>query len=200
MVASGPCRSRPERRGEMSPGRLAPLLILGTILAGLTSTAAADRMSGLYVDNGFDQTIVHRVVSQREKREVEHEILNLLGLPDRPRSTAGRPPQVKRSAPKFLLDIYKNALGEDEDEKPIGEQRRAGEFDLTGQDLRAIDQSDVIMTFTAHSKSLFPMDLSAFLREGVHYPPSVIAVGSGTCCPCFVSCRVFLVRGKVEYC
>lgn len=155
MVASG--RSRAERRrGEMSPRRLAPLLILGTILAGLTSTAAADRMSGLYVDNGFDQTIVHRVVSQREKREVEHEILNLLGLPDRPRNTAGRPPQVKRSAPKFLLDIYKNALGEDEDEKPIGEQqRRAGEFDLTGQDLRAIDQSDVIMTFAAHSKSLF---------------------------------------------
>ncbi|OAD52857.1 Protein 60A [Eufriesea mexicana] len=138
----------------MSPRRLAPLLILGTILAGLTSTAAAERMSGLYVDNGFDQTIVHRVVSQREKREVEHEILNLLGLPDRPRSTAGRPPQVKRSAPKFLLDIYKNALGEDEDEKPIGEQRRAGEFDLTGQDLRAIDQSDVIMTFAAHIGSI----------------------------------------------
>ncbi|XP_003494016.1 protein 60A [Bombus vosnesenskii] len=152
MVPSGPCRSRAERRAEMSPRRLAPLLILGTILAGLTSTAAADRMSGLYVDNGFDQTIVHRVVSQREKREVEHEILNLLGLPDRPRNTAGRPPQVKRSAPKFLLDIYKNALGEDEDEKPIGEQqRRAGEFDLTGQDLRAIDQSDVIMTFAAHN-------------------------------------------------
>lgn len=161
MVPSGPCRSRAERRAEMSPRRLAPLLILGTILAGLTSTAAADRMSGLYVDNGFDQTIVHRVVSQREKREVEHEILNLLGLPDRPRNTAGRPPQVKRSAPKFLLDIYKNALGEDEDEKPIGEQqRRAGEFDLTGQDLRAIDQSDVIMTFAAHSKSLFCLFLS----------------------------------------
>lgn len=155
MVPSGPCRSRAERRAEMSPRRLAPLLILGTILAGLTSTAAAERMSGLYVDNGFDQTIVHRVVSQREKREVEHEILNLLGLPDRPRNTAGRPPQVKRSAPKFLLDIYKNALGEDEDEKPIAEQRSVSEFDLTGQDLRAIDQSDVIMTFAAHSKSLF---------------------------------------------
>lgn len=169
MVPSGPCRSRAERRAEMSPRRLAPLLILGTILAGLTSTAAADRMSGLYVDNGFDQTIVHRVVSQREKREVEHEILNLLGLPDRPRNTAGRPPQVKRSAPKFLLDIYKNALGEDEDEKPIGEQqRRAGEFDLTGQDLRAIDQSDVIMTFAAHSKSLFCLFLSFSLYTYLH--------------------------------
>lgn len=176
MVLSGPCRSRAERRAEMSPRRLAPLLILGTILAGLTSTAAADRMSGLYVDNGFDQTIVHRVVSQREKREVEHEILNLLGLPDRPKNTAGRPPQVKRSAPKFLLDIYKNALGEDEDEKPIGEQqRRAGEFDLTGQDFRAIDQSDVIMTFAAHSKSLFCLFSSLPLYVCVHYTVSSVA-------------------------
>lgn len=181
MVLSGPCRSRAERRAEMSPRRLAPLLILGTILAGLTSTAAADRMSGLYVDNGFDQTIVHRVVSQREKREVEHEILNLLGLPDRPKNTAGRPPQVKRSAPKFLLDIYKNALGEDEDEKPIGEQqRRAGEFDLTGQDFRAIDQSDVIMTFAAHSKSLFRLfsSLSLYARSYlcIRYPRSLFGV------------------------
>lgn len=183
MVPSGPCRSRAERRAEMSPRRLAPLLILGTILAGLTSTAAADRMSGLYVDNGFDQTIVHRVVSQREKREVEHEILNLLGLPDRPRNTAGRPPQVKRSAPKFLLDIYKNALGEDEDEKPIGEQqRRAGEFDLTGQDLRAIDQSDVIMTFAAHSKSLFCLFLSFSLYTYLH---SYVRI-----CYCCLVCRV----------
>lgn len=128
------------------------LLILVAILGDFI-ISSAERMSGLYVDNGFDQTVVHRVVSQREKREVEHEILNLLGLPDRPRNTINRPPQVKRSAPKFLLDIYKNALGEgeDEDEKPVMHRHKAGEFDLSGQDLRAIDQSDVIMTFAAHN-------------------------------------------------
>lgn len=139
---------------EMLPSRLTPILILTTILGELTTSGCGERMSGLYVDNGYDQTMVHRVVSQREKREVEHEILNLLGLPDRPRSTGGRPPQVKRSAPKFLLDIYKNALGEDEeDNRPIANptRRAGGEFDLTGQDLRAIDQSDVIMTFAAHN-------------------------------------------------
>ena len=62
---------------------------------------------------------------------------------------------MKRSAPKFLLDIYKNALGEDEEEKPLARSHKAGEFDLSGQDLRAIDQSDVIMTFAAHSKFEF---------------------------------------------
>ncbi|XP_046414608.1 protein 60A [Neodiprion virginianus] len=112
------------------------------------------RLSGLYVDNGLDQTVIHRVVTQRERQEVEHEILNLLGLPDRPRGLGGHPPQVKRSAPKFLLDIYRNTLGEGEDQdlsstvKPEGDR---GHFDLSGQDLRAIDQSDVIMSFAAHN-------------------------------------------------
>lgn len=130
------------------------LLIFATILGDLASIGSAERMSGLYVDNGFDQTVVHRVVTYREKREVEHEILNLLGLPDRPRNTIGKTPQVKRSAPKFLLDIYKNALGEDEEEIPVIRSRKSNlsEFNLSGQDLKAIDQSDVIMTFAAHSK------------------------------------------------
>jgi len=138
----------------MSAQPFSTLLILAAILGDLT-IGSAERISGLYVDNGFDQTVVHRVVSQHEKREVEHEILNLLGLPDRPRNTIGRTPQVKRSAPKFLLDIYKNALGEDEEEKPVARSHKAGEFDLSRQDLRAIDQSDVIMTFAAHSKFEF---------------------------------------------
>lgn len=135
----------------MSARSLSILLIFAAILGDL-SISSAEKLSGLYVDNGFDQTVVHRVVSQREKREVEHEILNLLGLPDRPRNAIGRPPQVKRSAPKFLLDIYKNALGDDEEEKPVMRRHKVGEFDLSGQDLKAIDQSDVIMTFAAHSE------------------------------------------------
>lgn len=126
---------------------LSILLLLATILDDLVGIGSAERMSGLYVDNGFDQTVVHRVVSQREKRELEHEFLNLLGLPDRPRNVIGRPPQVKRSAPKFLLDIYKNTLDEDEEENSA-DHRKAGEFDLSRQDLKAIDQSDVIMSFT----------------------------------------------------
>lgn len=123
------------------------------------------RMSGLYVDNGLDQTIIHRLATQREKREVEHEILNLLGLPDRPRNLAGHPPQVKRSAPKFLLDIYRNTIGEgieSSNESIVNHNynddfnqfsKNTEGFHISGQDLRAIDQSDVIMSFAAHSES-----------------------------------------------
>lgn len=136
----------------MSPRPLSILLILTTIFSDLIKTGSTERLSGLYVDNGFDQTVVHHVVSQREKREVENEILSLLGLPERPQNIIGKPLQVKRSAPKFLLDIYKNALGEDEEEKSAMCCGKSGEFDLSGQDLKAIDQSDVIMTFAAHSE------------------------------------------------
>lgn len=150
------------RRPRSFCGQACGLFIFVATFLDLMNIALSARMSGLYIDNGYDQTVVHRVVSQREKREVEHEILNLLGLPDRPRSIIGKTPQRRRSAPKFLLDIYENALGENDDTKsPLtsGNHHRnpeSGEFDFTGQDLRAIDQSDVIMTFAAHSKSLDP--------------------------------------------
>lgn len=41
-------------------------------------------VSGVYVDNG-DQTIMHHALSADDTEEVEREILELLGLPDRPR-------------------------------------------------------------------------------------------------------------------
>lgn len=42
-------------------------------------------LSGFYVDNGNDQTVMHRALTQDDAQEVEHEILELLGLPERPR-------------------------------------------------------------------------------------------------------------------
>ncbi|KAJ8673361.1 hypothetical protein QAD02_004623 [Eretmocerus hayati] len=123
----------------MIPRCLTTILV---ILFSCNSITWAIRSSGLYVDNGFDQTLMHRVASPREQLEVEHEILSLLGLPERPPRSHGTP-QVRRSAPKFLLDIYKNAL--DSDNKNLSRL----EYDLSGQDVRAIEQSDVIMSFGA---------------------------------------------------
>lgn len=102
------------------------------------------RMSGLYIDNGVDQTIVQRFMTRQEKREVEHEILNLLGLQFRPRPANSK--TLGSSAPKFLLDVYKSLL-----DSPNSRSTRS-EFNLSGRDLHAIDESDVIMTFTSNSK------------------------------------------------
>lgn len=57
---------------------LANIVVLTFVYCVLAST------SGIYVDNG-QQTVLHHQLTRDETHEVEHEILELLGLPDRPR-------------------------------------------------------------------------------------------------------------------
>lgn len=59
------------------------ILISFIILLNLICVLAS--LSGIYVDNGNDQTMLHHALDNEDKQEVEHEILELLGLPDRPR-------------------------------------------------------------------------------------------------------------------
>ena len=99
------------------------------------------RLSGIYYDNGKDQTIIQRFLTRQEKREVEHEMLNLLGLPSRPRPRQSLPVHLGSSAPKFLLDVYMSLL-----DNPNVRTARS-EFSLSGKDQQAIDESDVIMSF-----------------------------------------------------
>lgn len=100
------------------------------------------RLSGIYYDNGLDQTVIQKLLTKQEKREVEHEILNLLGLPSRPRRRASLDNvHLGSSAPKFLLDVYRSLL-----DHP-GPRTVRSEFTLSGQDQQAIDESDIIMSF-----------------------------------------------------
>ncbi|KAL1491176.1 hypothetical protein ABEB36_011816 [Hypothenemus hampei] len=98
---------------------------------------------GLYVDNGRNQSAIDRSLSKVEQKEMEMEFLNLLGLPNRPRKI--KKATVKKSAPKFLLDVYKSLLDEDdEDNRRI---KRDADLNLSGDEQQKIDISDVIMTF-----------------------------------------------------
>jgi bone morphogenetic protein 7 len=108
--------------------------------------------SGFYLDNGVDQTMRERVLSRKEQQEMQNEILNLLGLPRRPQETKhysnhSHKIDKKGSAPKFLLDVYRSLLDEQETKK-----KTKSEFELSGEDLHAIHESDVIMSFVSHSK------------------------------------------------
>lgn len=60
-------------------------------------------LSGFYVDNGNDQTVMHRALTQDDVQEVEHEILELLGLPERPRRRHNIHPSL-RYANGFSLE------------------------------------------------------------------------------------------------
>lgn len=58
------------------------ILVNFTVLTFIYCVYAS--FSGIYVDNG-EQTVLHHQLTRDETHEVEHEILELLGLPDRPR-------------------------------------------------------------------------------------------------------------------
>lgn len=100
-------------------------------------------LSGFYVDNGFDQTMIERIMTKEEKREVEYEILNMLGLPNRPRKKITAP--LKKSAPRFLMDVYKTLM------EDSNRHTRSTELNLSGEEQQAIDESDIIMTFESQS-------------------------------------------------
>lgn len=104
---------------------------------------------GIYIDNGFDQTVMDMAITEREKRDMELQFLNLLGLPERPRRVSGNP-TLRRSAPRFLMDVYKTLM---EEENEDGRKKRSVELNLSGEEQNAIDISDVIMTFESIGKS-----------------------------------------------
>lgn len=108
--------------------------------------------AGLYVDNGLDQTIIERIMSKREKQDMELEILNLLGLPTRPRRGTNAP--LKKSAPRFLMDVYESLL-EKENENEHDRAKRNANLYISGEEQNAIDESDIIMTFQSIGRYVF---------------------------------------------
>ncbi|VVD04327.1 protein 60A [Leptidea sinapis] len=117
----------------------------GVLLFTLATDAA---LSGLYIDNGVDQTVIQHSMTRYERQVVEHEILELLGLGERPRRS--QPPPLDRSAPSFLLDVYKQLAEEHELARPT----RSSENAISGDEQQAIDESDLIMTFQSKKHHL----------------------------------------------
>lgn len=109
---------RPQPAMAALPG---PLWLLGLALCALGGGGP-----GLRPPPGCPQ----RRLGERERRDVQREILAVLGLPGRPRLRA--PPAASRlpaSAPLFMLDLY-HAMAGDDDKDDAPAERRLGRADL----------------------------------------------------------------------
>jgi len=128
--------------------------LIFSIFAVAKLVVGYSRNEGFYFDNGLGQTEVH-VLDLEEQELLREEILTLLGLTHAPRNKAHRVDLNNLgndTIPHFMLDIYKSIThsaswsGELKAEFPFEELAR-NPFKLTKDDIHAINESDIIMSF-----------------------------------------------------
>ncbi|GAB6029055.1 hypothetical protein CHUAL_004841 [Chamberlinius hualienensis] len=128
------------------------------LLCELLSLSAA--AGGFYADNGIECHSVFPSISKKERREMQQEILSLLGLNHRPRPT---PQGTENSAPKFMINLYKSFVKDsDEDEDDRHQHHYHHEYllksgavgNLTEYSFGAVQESDMIMSFVNHGHRL----------------------------------------------
>uniref|UniRef100_A0A674JKM0 TGF-beta family profile domain-containing protein n=1 Tax=Terrapene triunguis TaxID=2587831 RepID=A0A674JKM0_9SAUR len=111
-------------------------------------------------------SFLQRRLSGREKREMQREILSILGLPGRPRPKASAGGKLPSSAPLFMLDLYHAMAREEEDEEEdqVGWGRGVSRPVLTSLSIQApplgrvISRADTVMSFVnmvEHDRDIF---------------------------------------------
>ncbi|XP_075933024.1 bone morphogenetic protein 5 isoform X3 [Anarhichas minor] len=102
-------------------------------------------------DNHVHSSFIYRRLRNHERREIQREILSILGLPHRPRPFS--PGKQASSAPLFMLDLY-NAMAVEEEEgmQQLGPYRAAPLLGhnpalTTAQDTNFLNDADMVMSF-----------------------------------------------------
>ncbi|CAI9152414.1 unnamed protein product [Rangifer tarandus platyrhynchus] len=99
-----------------------------------------------------------RRLGPRERRDLQREILAVLGLPGRPRPRAPPAALLPASAPLFMLDLYR-AVASDDDEDGGAPERRLGRADLVMSFVNMVERDPALGHQEPHWKE-FRFDLT----------------------------------------
>ena len=124
---------------------------------GLSVSATQVAFSNFSMDNEVRSSFIQRRLRSQERREMQREILSILGLPHRPR------PHVHtkhNAAPMFMLDLY-NTISTDAEPRGYSYYKPVlptpASPVVTPQESRFPDDTDMVMSFTNLGK--FPIRL-----------------------------------------
>ena len=103
--------------------------------------------SNFSVDNEVHSSFIQRRLRSQERREMQREILSILGLPHRPRP---HDHTKQNAAPMFMLDLY-NTISTDPEPPGYSYYKPASPTQVspmvTPQDSRFLDDADMVMSF-----------------------------------------------------
>lgn len=131
--------------GKMVTSALAAITILQSW--GCCVMASQVAFSNFSVDNEVRSSFIQRRLRGQERREMQREILSILGLPHRPRPHAHT---KYNAAPMFMLDLY-NTISADSElpgysyYKPVLPTQVSPM--VSPQDSRFLDDADTVMSF-----------------------------------------------------
>uniref|UniRef100_A0A3Q4AUX0 TGF-beta family profile domain-containing protein n=1 Tax=Mola mola TaxID=94237 RepID=A0A3Q4AUX0_MOLML len=95
-------------------------------------------------DNHVHSSFIYRRLRNHERREIQREILSILGLPHRPRPFS--PGKQASSAPLFMLDLY-NAMAQGNSRKGFYSPQQAGPALTSAHDTTFLNDADMVMSF-----------------------------------------------------
>lgn len=127
----------------------APVAAIALLAWGYCVVVAAQvGVSNFSADSEVRSSFIQRRLRSQERREMQREILSILGLPHRPRPLVHS--KHNNAAPMFMLDLY-NTISTDA--QPLGysyyepaSPTRAAPT-VTPQDSRFLDDADMVMSF-----------------------------------------------------
>nr|XP_033809546.1 bone morphogenetic protein 8A-like [Geotrypetes seraphini] len=106
-----------------------------------------DLATGSFLKNHLHSSFIQRKLSGREKREIQKEILSILGLSGRPRPPSGG--KLPSAAPLFMLDLY-HAVASEEEEDGMHGVSRPVQTSLSTQSPplgTVMSEADTVMSF-----------------------------------------------------